>query len=103
MVAGTTPGNRVRLRPSLRAATSLAATTSSVAGVLISTSRVCTHLGEVRTNARRCDERVEPARSPAQITHRVGHLIDNHLKVIRADPAHRALGELLQPRFWRPS
>ena len=49
MLAGNTPGNRIRLRPSLRAATNSAAITSSAAGVLISTSPVCTHLGEART------------------------------------------------------
>jgi hypothetical protein len=46
MLAGTAPGNRVRLRPSLRAATNSAATTSQLP---VCTSRplgVWTHLGE---------------------------------------------------------
>src|SRR5215210_4717120 len=49
MSAGTTPGNRVRLRPSLRAPTSSAATTSAATDVFISTFPICTHLVRART------------------------------------------------------
>jgi hypothetical protein len=61
MLAGTTPGNRVRLRPSLRAATNAAAI-SSADGVLISTSLVCTHLGDMRT--KRYDDLIRTVRLP---------------------------------------
>src|SRR5215212_11542209 len=61
MLAGTTPGNRVRLRPSLRAATNAAAI-SSADGVLILTSLVWTHLGDART--KRYDDLARTVRLP---------------------------------------
>src|SRR4029450_1871181 len=60
MLAGTIPGNPVRLRPSLLRATSCAATMSSAAGVLIPTSPVPDSLRERVPNASRSDENDAP-------------------------------------------